>query len=121
LAAKDIIDVQVTVARLDDDRLRPALEAAEFAWRYAIRRDHCPPGMELAAVDLEKRDAVVDRPRRAHVHIRVEDRFNRQYAMLCRDDVDAYYAVKDPVFDVIMVAAREWAATFGWSPGPSDA
>lgn len=36
------------------------------------------------------------------------------------DDVEAYYAIKDPVSDVIMGGAEGWAATTGWVPGPSD-
>jgi GrpB-like predicted nucleotidyltransferase (UPF0157 family) len=36
------------------------------------------------------------------------------------DDVEAYYAIKDPVCDVIMGGAEDWAATTGWVPGPSD-
>lgn len=30
------------------------------------------------------------------------------------NDVDAYYAVKDPVCYVIMAAAEQWATTTGW-------
>jgi GrpB-like predicted nucleotidyltransferase (UPF0157 family) len=32
------------------------------------------------------------------------------------DDVDAYYAVKDPVCDLIMDAAEQWANDEGWTP-----
>ena len=32
------------------------------------------------------------------------------------DDRDAYYAVKDPVCDLIMVGAEAWAAATGWRP-----
>jgi GrpB-like predicted nucleotidyltransferase (UPF0157 family) len=36
------------------------------------------------------------------------------------EDVDAYYAIKDPVCDILMAGAEAWAATVGWMPGPSD-
>jgi hypothetical protein len=45
----------------------------------------------------------------------------RALADLVGDDIDAYYAVKDPVFDIIMAGAEEWASATGWEPGPSDA
>jgi GrpB-like predicted nucleotidyltransferase (UPF0157 family) len=75
----------------------------------------------------------------------VQGRFNQRYALLCRDylrthpgaanaygaikialarlhpnDQDAYYDVKDPVFDVIMAGAEDWAAQTNWSVPPSD-
>jgi GrpB-like predicted nucleotidyltransferase (UPF0157 family) len=141
LAAKDIIDVQISVARFDDVRTRAALEQAGLTWRADIDRDHCPPGMRLDAAELEKRYAARAGPRAAHVHVRVEGRFNHEYALLFRDylrahadaaetyaqvkrvlaargpnDIDAYYSIKDPVCDVIMTGAREWAAATGWRP-----
>jgi hypothetical protein len=30
------------------------------------------------------------------------------------DDVGAYTEVKDPVVDLVIVAAEEWAAAVGW-------
>ena len=70
---------------------------------------------------------------------------NQRYALLCRDylrsqpraadaygeikaqlagyfpnDADAYYAIKDPVFDVLMAGAEVWAATTHWREPPSD-
>jgi len=45
LAAKDIIDVQVSVSDLDDPRLSPALEHLG-ATATDITRDHVPPGDE---------------------------------------------------------------------------
>jgi GrpB-like predicted nucleotidyltransferase (UPF0157 family) len=35
-------------------------------------------------------------------------------------DPDAYYAIKDPVCDLIMAGAESWAAATQWNPGPSD-
>jgi GrpB-like predicted nucleotidyltransferase (UPF0157 family) len=144
LAAKDVIDVQITVSDLDDE-LEHRLTEQGFVLR-PWTSDHQPPGMELAQEQLEKRVfGVPAGERQANIHVRVEGRFNQRYALLCRDylrahpaaahayaevkralarividDQDAFYAVKDPVFDIIMAGAEEWAANSGWRPGPSD-
>lgn len=36
------------------------------------------------------------------------------------DDVDFYCDIKDPVFDIIMDGANEWAKLIGWSEPPVD-
>lgn len=142
LAAKDIVDMMVTVRDLDDPELRPAVEQAGLRWRTDIARDHQPPGRSVPDAELRKRYAQADR---VNCHIREDGRFNQRYALLCRDylrthpraaaayeaiklaladrfpdDAEAYYDVKDPVFDLIMEAAYEWADASGWEPGPSD-
>ncbi|MDQ3871361.1 MAG: GrpB family protein [Chloroflexota bacterium] len=145
LAAKDVIDVQITVKDLDPS-LERGLAEGSFV-RRAWTSDHRPPGVELAAPQLEKRFfAPPEGERPANIHVRVAGRFNQRYALLCRDylrahpaaarayavvkralarivgdDVDAFYEVKDPVFDILMAGAEEWAAATGWRPGPSDA
>jgi GrpB-like predicted nucleotidyltransferase (UPF0157 family) len=83
--------------------------------------------------------------RPANLHIREKGRFNQQYALLCRDflrshpiaaqayalikqrlaarfadDEDAYYDIKDPVFDIIVDGAREWALRTDWTEPPGD-
>jgi GrpB-like predicted nucleotidyltransferase (UPF0157 family) len=147
LDAKDVIDVQVTVSSLNDAALKLALERAGFVWREEIGCDHTPPGVVLPEVELEKRYAkAAESARPTHVHIRVPGRFNQRYALLCRDylrshagaanayaeikrqlaqyfpnDVEAYYDIKDPVFDVIMAGAEDWAQFANWQPGPTDA
>jgi phosphoribosyl-ATP pyrophosphohydrolase len=45
----------------------------------------------------------------------------RELAARHADDADAYYAVKDPVCDLIMAAAEPWALGAGWRLPPSDA
>lgn len=142
LAAKDVIDVQVTVESLTAaDELDAAL-AQCGASLVAGAAYHCPPGMTIDASELEKRLYMVGSPRRrANIHVREKERFNQRYALLCRDylrthpdaaaayaaikrqlshrfgdDVEAYYDIKDPVFDLIMAAAREWARATDWVP-----
>lgn len=147
LDAKDVIDVQVTVSGLDDGNLRPALEGIGLVWYDKIARDHTPPGMTLPDAELEKRYAKAPEFARAtHVHVRVEGRFNQRYALLCRDylrshagaarayaeikrqlaryfpnDPQAYYDIKDPVFDAIMAGAEDWASVTNWQPAPTEA
>lgn len=144
LAAKNIIDVQVTVADLDAPLQEP-LERAGFTYRDDIRRDHPPPGLELSPENLEKRYFQCPHPK-VHLHVRAAGRFNTRYALLCRDflrahplardayaevkkqlaryfpeDAEAYYNVKDPVFDVLMAGAFVWAEHTGWQAPPTDA
>ena len=77
--------------------------------------------------------------RRANVHVRKEGNPNQRYPLLFRDylrahsnsartidrikrelvkhhadDVEAYYDIKDPVYDPIWDAALEWARHTGW-------
>jgi GrpB-like predicted nucleotidyltransferase (UPF0157 family) len=143
LAAKDVIDVQITVTQLvvaDEwpDELLPEV----------VRRDdtgdHVPTGSFEVPGEWEKR--YWSRPLDLHVHVREDGRANQRYALLFRDylradplaagsyaavkralvasgprDWAAYYAVKDPACDVIFAAAEQWAARTAWSPSPSDA
>ncbi|PYE54187.1 GrpB family protein [Deinococcus yavapaiensis] len=144
LAAKDVIDVQLTVGDLNAP-IREALENAGYRFRDGVFEDHCPPGMTIDPWDLEKRYYSRD-DRKIHLHVRERGRYNQRYALLCRDylrfsamardayaevkrqlarlfpdDVAAYYAVKDPVFDVLMSGAFVWAETTGWKEPESDA
>ena len=145
LAAKDVIDIQITVAAFGDN-LERLLTDAGFV-RQEWTSDHLPPGSSLPASELEKRVFTEPRgERRTNVHLRMDGRFNQRYALLCRDymrahppaaqaygkvkralaaivgdDLDAFYAVKDPVFDIIMAGAEEWASRTEWKPGPSNA
>jgi len=85
LAAKDVIDIQVTVARLDD-RLRQAIEALGFPGMEGMQFDHRPPGMTGPDSDWEKlyfHEAPGER--RAHIHVRVAGRPNQRYPLLFRD------------------------------------
>lgn len=146
LAAKDVIDLQVTVAALDAAPLARALAPLGYTLKPAITRDHIPPGR--ADQPEEWRKLMFDAPagqRRTHLHVRQAGRANQRYALLFRDflradrpvsatyqqikqalarlhpdDVDAYYDVKDPVCDLIMAAAERWATQTGYTPAPSD-
>ncbi len=148
LASKDLIDVQVAVGSLDDDGdLRTAFESAGYVHFPDVVSDHRPPNVSSDDAAWEKRLFVAPPSgRRTNVHVRVLGRANQRYALLFRDylrshpqaaaaygevkrllaryhssDREAYVLIKDPVCDVIMSAAEEWAARTGWQPGPSGA
>ena len=134
LGAKDIIDIQVTVRELTSE-VKQRLVDAGYHWFEAFRHDHVP----LGEVDDPQLWAkfTFSQPkgqRRANVHLRIDGNPNQRYALLFRDylrahpnsagtvelikreivkrhadDEDAYYAIKDPVYDLIWDAAQEWA------------
>jgi GrpB-like predicted nucleotidyltransferase (UPF0157 family) len=145
LAAKDVIDIQITVAALDH-RLLSAMQALGYTQPEGIMRDHRPANMEGPETDWGK--WYFRRPadqRRTHIHVRVMGRPNQRYPLLFRDYLRAHPAtaesyaelkrrlakgladqltypdVKDPAVDLIYLPAEEWAAATGWQPGPSDA
>ena len=145
LPAKDIIDLQIAVARLDE-QVVTAMTALGYTQPEGTWRDHCPPNFTGSEAEWEK---LFFRPppsqRRTNTHVRVQGQANWRYALLFRDylrarpatagayaelksrlaqhlaDPRMYPAVKDPAVDLIYLAAEEWAAVTQWQPGPSDA
>jgi GrpB-like predicted nucleotidyltransferase (UPF0157 family) len=136
LAAKDVIDLQVTVAGLADaDRLAPAFQRAGYL-PTPYRHDHRPAGDTSDPTTWEKR--LWRSPpggRRVNVHVRVAGWPNQRYALLFRDylrarpdaaaayarlkrglagqvggDLGVYTELKDHACDLIVVAAEDWAA-----------
>ena len=87
LAAKDIVDIQITVDDLD--RVQTALFAASGFRHIPNRIDHTPEGRSLAVEDLTKLLFKFDHPA-SHVHVRERGRFNQRYALLCRDYLRAH-------------------------------
>jgi len=146
LAAKDRIDIQVTVARLDP-RIEQAFLIAGYQRSLRNTSDHLPPGNEDQPKMWVKwffKPPEAQRP--TNVHVRINGLPNQRYPLLFRDflrampaaafayaqakqalasyhadDADAYYAIKDPVCDIIIAGAEIWAAQTGWLPGSSDA
>ncbi len=147
LFAKNIIDIQVTVRQLDTD-VEHALTGMGLKQAGALWHDHIPPGAPETESEWEKwlfKAPAGQRP--VNVHIRIDGRLNQRYPLLFRDylrahapiadaygrtklalvhyhpeeDMEAYYDVKDPVCDIIMGGAEDWAAATHWRQGPSDA
>ena len=142
MAAKDAIDIQVTVAVLNEP-VRLAMNSIGYVQREA-RTDHRPPNAPGDESEWTKW-LFVSAPdhRRTHVHIRVEGAANQRYALLFRDylrahadsalayaelkrrlaqhlaDPQTYPDVKDPAVDLIYFAGEAWALATGWQPGQS--
>lgn len=142
LAAKDVIDIQVTVFDLDEaGGLTKPLRDSGFRQGTAFQYDvfHNKP-----ETDPELRKLFMREPegeRRAHIHIRELGRFNQRYALLFRDylrssenvraeyellkrrasqlfpeGLDGYLTLKDPVEHIIYEAASLWAEKVKWNP-----
>jgi GrpB-like predicted nucleotidyltransferase (UPF0157 family) len=139
LGAKDVIDIQVTV-----EELLPAIEERLIHAGYqsfgGLRSDHVPcgenPNPELWTKFFFNE---IKGQRKAHVHVRKLGHPNQKYPLLFRDylrahpksagsielikrevakrhsdDVETYYDIKDPVYDLIWEAALEWAHYIHW-------
>lgn len=91
LAAKDVIDIQVTVAALDPaEPLNAAMHAAAgYRPRFSpdtLLDDHRPPGDAGPAAHWQKRYyREPEGVRRTHIHVRAAGMANQRYALLCRD------------------------------------
>ncbi|MEA2520498.1 MAG: hypothetical protein QOI81_144 [Actinomycetota bacterium] len=142
LAAKDVIDVQVTVK--DEPSLEVAADAlAKAGWIRSDRvsGDHHFPGADppehLRKILLSQ--GPDERP--TNIHVRVDGWPNQRYALLFRDylranqetaeayaelkrrlaellpdDPGRYADVKDPACDLIYLAAEQWATRAAWVP-----
>jgi GrpB-like predicted nucleotidyltransferase (UPF0157 family) len=135
LAAKPIIDTQVSVLKLEPvEAYRPSLEAIGYQWR-------------ASNPELTKRYfRELPGGRRTHIHVRRAGSWNEQWALLFRDymrthreehegyaalkrslaekfatDMSAYTDAKGDLLWQIIRRADEWASISGWEPGPSDA
>jgi GrpB-like predicted nucleotidyltransferase (UPF0157 family) len=135
LAAKPVIDIQISVARLDP--VQPfcgPLQGLGFVYHSdnperTKRFFREPPGHP-----------------RTHIHIRRAGSFSEQFPLLFRDflrangqaaaeyetvkrslaeryrlDRHAYTDAKGPIVWEIIRRADDWAQQTGWEPGPSDA
>ena len=139
LGAKDVIDIQVTVRELGPEITRRFVQAG-YTHCDAITHDHVPNGEDDTPALWAK--LLFNEPRgerRANVHVRQAGNPNQRYPILFRDylrahpssartierikrelvkrhanDVDTYYDIKDPVYDLIWGAALEWAQHTGW-------
>lgn len=145
LAAKNVIDVQISVAAFDDDGVDRLTELG-YSRAADINSDHCPPNGDAHPDQWRKwffRAPLGQRP--TNTHVRILGRANQQYPLLFRDylrvhpataaayaelkrqlarelrDPSVYPDVKDPAVDLIYLAAVEWAAASGWRLGASDA
>ena len=139
LGAKDVIDVQITVQELSPKIIQKMVNAG-YEHISRITSDHIPQGEDNNQKLWEK--FIFNQPqgqRRANIHVRVDGNPNQRYPILFRDylrahpnsassielikrqlakyhsdDIEAYYDIKDPVYDLIWDAALEWAKYINW-------
>ena len=135
LAAKPIIDVQISVASFQPlEAFKQPLERLEYVYRpdnteRTKRYFREPPGS-----------------RRTHIHVRRAGSFSEQWALLFRDylrthpeagaeytavkrrlaarfphDGAAYTEAKGPFLWEVIRRADGWGQAMGWMPGPTDA
>jgi GrpB-like predicted nucleotidyltransferase (UPF0157 family) len=135
LAAKPVIDIQISVASLDAlDAFRLPLESLGYV--------HQPDNPELTKRFFREPFGL----QRTHVHVRAAGSFGEQFALLFRDylrahesvaneyaalkkqlareladDREAYTEAKSPFIWDVMRRADAWAQEVGWKPGASDA
>jgi GrpB-like predicted nucleotidyltransferase (UPF0157 family) len=95
LPAKDVIDIQITVAALDL-RVISAMTSLGYALLF--------------------RDYLRSHPATAEAYAELKRRLAENLA-----DPQAYPEVKDPAVDLIYLAAEDWAAITHWQPAPPDA
>jgi GrpB-like predicted nucleotidyltransferase (UPF0157 family) len=133
LAAKPIIDIQVSVAALDPvAAYGSAFEGAGFHWR-----EENPDRMKRYFREISGP--------RTHVHVRAAGSWSEQFALLMRDylrthpedaaryavlkhelasqlghDRHAYTNAKGPFIWAMMQRVDNWAQETGWALGPSD-
>jgi GrpB-like predicted nucleotidyltransferase (UPF0157 family) len=142
MAAKDILDMQVSVADLDPAAAVFAGPLAELGFaNLAYNYDHIPAGRTDDPERWGKRYWRRRGPRGdVNLHVRRTGSPNERLALLFRDwfrahpdavpgyakfktelardvgDDDRYTDIKDPVVDVVICVAEEWAAATGWRP-----
>lgn len=135
LAAKPIIDVQISVADFEPlAAYRVPLESCGFRFR--------PKPQELSRRYFRERPG----ERRTHIHVRRAGSFAEQLNLLHRDylradaaraneyaqlkhslthllhtDRQAYVDAKAPFVWETLRRAEQWSDQTGWEPGPSDA
>lgn len=141
MAAKDILDMQVSVADLAvADGFDGRLAGLGFA-RLPYERDHVPVGLADDPAEWAKRFWVRRHHRDGDVnlHVRRAGSPNERLALLFREwfrahpaavapyaafkralaavvsDVEEYSDVKDPVVDLVIWMAEEWATRTAWA------
>lgn len=143
MAAKDIFDMQVSVRDLDEAAraFDTPLSTLGFT-RSPYEADHVPVGLGDDAANWLKRLWVrrADQGQPVNLHVRLVGSPNERLALLFRDwfrshpsavasysefkrrlsaltpDTGSYAETKDPVVDVVRVAAEEWATLVAWQP-----
>ena len=135
LAAKPIIDVQVSVAAFEPlAAFKQPLERLGYVFRAdnpeRIKRYFRePPGRRRTHVHVRRAGSFSEQWAllfrdylRAHPEVAAEyEALKRRLAIRYRDDRRGYAAAKEPFSWAVIRRADGWAQAQGWQPGPSDA
>ncbi|PDT31049.1 hypothetical protein CO660_05440 [Rhizobium sp. L9] len=135
LAAKPIIDIQISVANFDHmDDLVEALETVGYVWRSSNpeltkRYFREIPGHERTHIHIRRLGSWHEQWTllfRDYMRLHVEEHgtyaaLKRSLAAQFRNDRLAYITGKEDYLWQVIRRADRWAATTGWSPGVSDA
>jgi len=149
MAAKDVLDMQVSVAHLDEAArafgeplAALGFEPGPYEFDHVpYQFDHVPAGRDDDPRQWAKRYwSRRGRLGAVNLHVRRRGSPNERLALLFRDwfrahpdaiagyaafkvalsaavpDIEAYTDIKDPVVDVVIAAAEEWADAVGWRP-----
>jgi dephospho-CoA kinase len=141
LAAKDVIDIQLTVGSLDEaDGIADALAGAGFPRADGEWSDSPKPSDPDPAVWVKRLHGSADPGRIVHLHVRAEGSPGWRLTLLMRDwlradphiraeytalkqrlassglSTSGYASAKEPWFDEVWPRAEEWARRTGWRP-----
>ncbi|NJR51346.1 MAG: GrpB family protein [Leptolyngbyaceae cyanobacterium CSU_1_3] len=106
LAAKDIIDIQITVESLDA-AVEAALNQAGYQRVAHLTQDHLPPGRNDSSDDwIQWVFKPIASQRPVNVHVRLVGRANQRYALLFRDYLRANPAIAQAYAEVKLALAK---------------
>jgi GrpB-like predicted nucleotidyltransferase (UPF0157 family) len=148
MPAKPILDLQLSVWDLPEAAAAFDGPLAGLGYvRLAYERDHVPagessdPGLWVKRFWRRRHHPAGD----VNLHVRVVGSPNERLALLFRDylrahplavaaygrfkqvlaaevgDLERYTDIKDPVVDLVVAAASDWASAIGWQPHGSTA
>src|SRR5688572_27747880 len=95
LAAKDVIDIQITVQALTD-HVKSTITGLGYIRSEGISGDHRPP--QMVETQLEWTKWFFSQPagqRRTNLHVRMDGRANQRYPLLFRDYLRAHPPVAE--------------------------
>lgn len=150
LAAKDVIDIQAIVMRLDpEEEIAALMEAEGFRRKHARETEDRHDGLDGPPELRAWRKLFFREPegeRRVHIHIRRNGADNARFSLLLRDFLradeaarvsyeafklalwevtvkspKAYARIKQPYIAMTLRAAESWASSTRWRPGAPDA
>lgn len=141
LAAKDIIDIQITLNSIDDaDQFISRMREAGYRQRGDIRYDYLIGERDKSQLrKLYFREA--EGSARTHIHVRQQGLPNQEFPLLFRDylvanepvrigyelikkrlaniypeSINGYLYIKVPVMGIIYQGAKMWAENTNWKP-----